>query len=190
VTIAGLDPGVWFTLGYALFLLGVAVALEAVARHSHRRAHAYTTLGFRYHRETDHWECPTGQRLARNEADPVRRVIYYRAPAHACNSCQLKSGCTDSDEGRTVERPEEQWLESALGRFHRGLSLVLLSLAAIMLVAEMAGHHSPREMCVLGGSLVLLGAVGSKLLSEFRSYQPIAAGGGRSSSLHSVLDDA
>lgn len=172
---AGLGAGVWFTLGYALFLLGVAVALEAVARHSHRRAHAYTTLGFRYHHETDHWECPTGQRLTRNEADPARRVVYYRASAHTCNSCLLKMGCTDSDEGRTIERPEEQWLESALGRFHRGLSLVLLTLAAIMLVAEMARHHSPREMWALGGFLVLLGVVGSRLLSEFRNSQPMGS---------------
>jgi hypothetical protein len=84
-------------------------------------------------------------------------------------------GCTDSDEGRTIERPEEQWLESALGRFHRGLSLVLLTLAAIMLVAEMARHHSPREMWALGGFLVLLGVVGSRLLSEFRNSQPMGS---------------
>ncbi|HZP01247.1 MAG TPA: hypothetical protein VFD30_13220 [Terriglobia bacterium] len=69
----------------------------------------------------------------------------------------------------------EQWLESALGRFHRGLSLVLLVLAAVLLVAEMARHHRPREVWVLGGFLMLLGAVGSRFLSAFRSSQPMGS---------------
>jgi hypothetical protein len=169
--IAGLDAQGCFALGYAVFLSGAAAALEVAARHSYKRAHAYATRGFRYHRQTDHWECPVGQRLTLYGSDPALRVILYRAPAHACNRCHSKSGCTDSDEGRTVERPQEQWLASALGRFHRGLSLVLLVLAAIILLAEMVRRHESPALWVLGGLLALLAIQGGRLLSAFRSSQ-------------------
>src|SRR3954464_7167484 len=71
---------------YAVFLMLIAAVLEALARHSHRRADQYHTGGFRFHRDRDAWECPVGIALIRAEIDHEQKIVRYRAPAHTCNS--------------------------------------------------------------------------------------------------------
>ena len=54
----------------------------------------------------------------------------YRAKAHVCNACPRKDACTDSDHGREIVRPLDPWPHSEAGRFHRGISLLLVVLGA------------------------------------------------------------
>jgi len=168
--ISGIHVEVILAAGYAVFLAGVAFLLEALARHSHRRAEHYRNSGFTYQRKMDLWECPGGSQLVRVETNYQLRVVKYQAPAHHCNACSLKVNCTDSDDGRQLESRLDTWVESELRRFHRGLSLALLLLAAIILVAESVHHAEPRDMrdlALLAALLVTVGVAGTKLLTSF-----------------------
>jgi len=153
--------------GYAVFLIAVAFALEMAARYSHRRSVQYEHAGFTYHRRMDLWECPAGQKLLRAEIDHELRVVRYRAEPRACNACSLKANCTDSDQGRAIERRPDDWIGRELQRFHRGISLTLLLLAGVILAAEAVRYESPRELAVLGGLLVPLGIMGTRLFADF-----------------------
>ncbi|HTY89376.1 MAG TPA: hypothetical protein VMB80_18145 [Candidatus Acidoferrum sp.] len=153
---------------YALFLVGVAVALEWLARHSHRHSEHYRKSGFVYKRKLDVWECPTGHHLKRTETDLERRIARYRAEAHVCNVCHCKPDCTDADDGRLLEHRLDAWLESELRRFHRGISLVLLLLAVLILAAEMAWYRDARDWVVLVALMVPIGLSGSRHLVAFR----------------------
>ena len=153
--------------GYAVFLLLVALGLELLARHSHHRSKQMDVAGFRYHRQHDVWECPTGQQLKPLAADYGQRLVRYRAPAHICNACSIKHLCTASAEGREIEHDPDSWLKSEIARFHRGLSLALLFLAGLLLVVEMVRHERPTELLVLSGFLVPIALIGSQLSSAF-----------------------
>lgn len=154
--------------GYAVFLAAAAAGLELVARHSGRRAEGLATAGFRFRPRHDFWECPAGERLHRIGEDRERRVVRYRAPAHACNACAIKPECTDSEEGREIERSLDSWLATEIGRFHRGLSLALLLLAGLILGVEVFRFQRLPEEVLLGGLLVPIGLAGTKLLAAFR----------------------
>lgn len=164
--IAGIHIEVLLAGGYSLFLAAVAAGLELVARQSHKRSEGLQLAGFRYYDEHDAWECPTGQHLGRSETDHRQRVIRYRAPAHVCNCCGIKKDCTDSDQGRLIERPLDSWLRSELRRFHRGLSMALLLLAALILVVEIFHFNHARDLALLGGSLAPIGFYGARLALE------------------------
>ena len=148
---------VLLALSYALFLAGVAFLLEFLARHSHKRTERYRNAGFIYFRDLDYWQCPAGQQLVQLTTDHGRRVSLYQAPANACNSCSLKLNCTDSDSGRLLESRLDVWIESELRRFHRGISLVLLLLATVILVAEAFRYAYPHDREALLGLLLTLG---------------------------------
>ena len=165
--IAGIHPEVLMAAGYALFLVALAVGLELLARESHKRSEGMQLSGFKYHQEHDAWECPTGQKLGRSETDHQRRVVVYRAIGHICNSCGVKKNCTDSDDGRVVERPVDSWLRSELRLFHRGFSMTLLTLAALLLLIELAHFRRPKDVALLGGLLAPIGIFSAKIASEF-----------------------
>lgn len=152
---------------YALLLVGVAVVLELVARQSHRLSEQFHVAGFTYHPKIDVWKCPAGQHLERMESDYSRRVVLYRAPAQLCNSCHCKSACTDSDTGRQIEHRLDSWLRSELRRFHRGLSLVLLLLAVLLLAAETGRQDTSRDWLLLAVLLSLILVFGMRLLASF-----------------------
>lgn len=150
------DLEAWLATGYALLLVVIAAGLEWMGRHSQRRASQYHTGGFRFHQREDHWECPHGARLERAENDNELRVIRYRAPAHTCNGCPIKSLCTDSDTGRELSVSMDPWLSSAIGRFHRGMSLALLVLAGLIMTVELLRHgHGPARWILAIGATVL-----------------------------------
>jgi len=159
----GLHLEVVLALAYSLFLMGVAFLLERLARRSQKRAEGYRNSGFIYFREFDYWECPAGHQLLQLNTDHQRQVTTYRAPASACNSCSLKLNCTDSEEGRVLERRWDTWLDSEIRRFHRGISLALLLLATIILVAETFRFPHPREREALVALLLPLGFALRKL---------------------------
>ena len=160
---------VLLALAYACFLMGVAFLLELLARHSQKRAERYRNSGFTYFRELDYWECPAGSQLIQLKTDHQRRIAFYRAPASACNSCSLKLNCTDSDAGRLLERRLDNWIESELRRFHRGISLTLLLLATILLMAEIFRYSQLQDREALAGLLLPLGVAQLKLLPSLRS---------------------
>lgn len=163
----GISSEVLLVTGYAAFLVVVAMGLEALARHSHRRSEQFHVTGFQYRRDLDLWECPTGRHLHRIDTDYLRRIVRYRAPSHVCNTCPAKVTCTDSDGGREIERQLDSWPASEIRRFHRGVSLGLLLLAALILAAETIRHHRANELVALSGLLVPIGAIGLQMLSTF-----------------------
>ena len=131
-------------------------SLEWLSAHTHRRALRYRTAGFTYHEEHDHWRCPEGEHLWPQEVDDELRLVRYRAKAHICNGCPLKEACTDSDLGREIVRPIDPWPHSEAGRFHRGLSLMLIVLALLIVLVEAVRHHR------LGGVRPAAGAPGHR----------------------------
>ena len=160
----GVHTEVFLALAYALFLMGVAFLLERLARRSQKRAEGYRNSGFIYFRDLDYWECPAGHQLVQLRTDHQRRVTTYRAPASACNSCSLKLNCTDSDEGRLLERRLDTWIESELRQFHRGISLALLLLATVILLGEIVRYPPLRDREALVALLLTLGFAQVKLL--------------------------
>lgn len=133
-------------LGYAVVLAIIALLLEIAARHAHQRSLNSSTAGFIYHPERDVWQCPRDQHLFPVFSDSAKGVVVYRAPASACNSCRSKDACTDSNDGREIERRTTDGLEYGMQRFHRAMSLTLLLLASVILATEMvrAGGLYPR----------------------------------------------
>src|SRR5262249_3383141 len=143
--------------------MGVAFLLERLARRSQKRAEGYRHSGFVYFRDLDYWECPAGHQLVQLHTDHQRRVTTYRAPASACNSCSLKLNCTDSEEGRLLERRLDTWLESELQKFHRGISLALMMLATLILLGEIVRYPALRDREALVALLLPLGVVQLRL---------------------------
>jgi hypothetical protein len=141
-------------LSYAVVLAAVAFLLERAARHTHKRSLRISTVGFTYHPDRDIWRCPEEQHLFPVFTDWTKKTVVYQAPASACNACKRKESCTDSDNGRRVERRLSGDLEYGMQRFHRVFSITLLGLASLLLVIDMfqpAGIY-PR----MGLTVVLL----------------------------------
>lgn len=155
--------------GYGLFLALVALGIDALARHSHRRSELYRTAGFSYDAAHDAWECPEGERLHRIETDMKQRLARYRARAHVCNACPRKGDCTDSDSGREVTRMLDPWPHSEAGRFHRAIAVAIVCFGILVIGAGAALHHGAADLAVLGAALLLSTAVGLYLLADFRS---------------------
>ncbi len=154
--------------GYSGFLLIVALALDMLARHSHRRSTRYRTAGFDYRGDLDAWICPEGQHLHRVETDHARRLSRYRADARICNACPSKPDCTDSDSGREIARALDPWPHSEAGRFHRGISTVLVGLACVIAVLALARNHAPAELVLLAPLCVASAVALGFLLASFR----------------------
>ena len=94
----------------------------------------------------------------------------YRAKAHVCNACPSKDACTDSDRGREIVRPLDPWPHSEAGRFHRGISLMLVALALLVLVVGAARNHRPDEAALLLGALFVAVGVGRHLWRDLRAH--------------------
>ena len=120
-------------LGYSLSLALIALLLEWIGHHAHRRSVVGSTAGFTYHPDRDVWRCPKDQHLFPVFSDSVRGTVMYRAPAKTCNSCPSKMACTDSSSGREIEATCLTMVESGMKRFHRAVSLTLLVLASLFL---------------------------------------------------------
>jgi hypothetical protein len=160
---------VLLSVGYAIFLLGLALGLDLLARHSHARSERYRTAGFTYHPSHDAWICPENQLLVRREVDHERRLVRYRGRPQICNYCPTKAECTDSDEGREVVRAMDPWPHSEAGRFHRGISLAVAFIAGLILAAESTRNHAPLELAVLGAVLAVVMLVAWHLHAAFRA---------------------
>jgi hypothetical protein len=164
------SPETFLAAGYAGFLLLAALVIEWLSAHTHRRSLRYRTAGFTYDDQLDHWECPEGEHLWPHEFDHERRLVRYRAKAHVCNGCHRKEACTDSDRGREIVRPLDPWPHSEAGRFHRGISLMLVALALLVLGAGAARNHEPGEAALLLGMLAAAIGVGRYLWRDLRAH--------------------
>ena len=155
-------------LGYAAFLLAAATGLDLLARHSHRRSTRYRTAGFNFRADLDRWECPEGQHLHRVETDHRRRLARYRASPQICNACPAKAECTDSDQGREIVESLDPWPHSEAGRFHRGVCVVLVALAALISAIALVRSDGTGDLVALSASLGLSVAFGGRLLATLR----------------------
>jgi hypothetical protein len=155
--------------GYGAFLALVALAIDALARHSHRRSELYRTGGFTYLAHLDAWECPEGEQLHRIETDLQHRLARYRARAHVCNACPRKRDCTDSDNGREVTRMLDPWPHSEAGRFHRVIAVSIVGFGLLVIGAGAALNHGAGDLAVLGAALLVSTIVGLYLFADLRS---------------------
>jgi hypothetical protein len=169
---SAIDAEILIVVAYSLFLLLAAACLEGVARHTHRRSERWHVAGFRYDVSADLWTCPNNEKLLRAETDYARGTIFYRAAPHACNSCAMKSRCTNSSEGRVIEHRPDSWLDSELRRFHRGISLLLVGLAAALLCAELLRYSGQNDRLVTGGGLLLVVCYGLRLSGSSLTSRP------------------
>jgi hypothetical protein len=163
----GIDVDTLLAAGYAVFLALVAAALELGARHSHLRMQRIRTVGFSYHPDLEMWKCPNGKPLYRAEVIRESTVVQYRAEAHHCNRCPIKSRCTDSEDGRIIEVRADSWLQSEMHKFHRGLSLTLLLLADLILVVTIVRHNDIRHRMLLTLTALCITGVGLRISSHF-----------------------
>lgn len=154
--------------GYATALLVLAGILDKLAQHSNSRADRYRTAGFRYHPQHDAWACPQDQMLWPISFDERQQLMYYRAKPSVCNSCPVKASCTTSSHGREVTRPTQPWPHSEAARFHRGLVLVLVGLAALLLLVMVVRHHQPGNLAVLVVPLLGAAVLARKFTEHFR----------------------
>src|SRR5215472_10889143 len=142
-------------LAYAVSLALIALLLEWVAHHAHRRSLGLSTAGFTYHPDQDIWRCPEDQHLFPVFSDPVRGMVIYRASAATCNACPSKAACTGSNQGREIERSNVSELEYGIARFHRAVSLTLLVLASAILAVELVRTGGLYPRVVLAAPLTL-----------------------------------
>jgi hypothetical protein len=68
-----------------------------------------------------------------------------------------------------VVRALDPWPHSGAGRFHRGISLVIMVIAALILVVEAVRNHDPLELVVLGAMFWMVALVAWHLHAAFRA---------------------
>lgn len=146
---------VLLSAAYGFLLIGGALVLEWLSRHTHNRSQAFRTSGFDYDSQHDHWVCHQGEQLWPSEFDREKRLVRYRAKAVVCNACPAKGDCTDSAQGREITKPLDPWPHSEAGRFHRGIAVMLVVLAAFELAVVLIRNHSPADLAVLAPLLLL-----------------------------------
>jgi hypothetical protein len=149
--------------GYAGFLVVFALLLDGLGRHTHERSGRFRTQGFRYDPALDLWECPEGEQLRPFAVDHHRRIARYRARPVVCNGCPAKENCTDSEHGREIARSLDPWPHSEAGRFHRGISVVLIAAATLIVLAAIAAHPDLPDLLPLAAMLLVTGVLGVRL---------------------------
>ncbi|GAB0104206.1 hypothetical protein JMUB6875_31800 [Nocardia sp. JMUB6875] len=154
--------------GYAMVLIVGAFLLDQLARHVQRRSDRHRTAGFRYVPDHDHWVCPTNQPLWPHRIDGEARLVRYRARPSVCNACPAKHDCTTSSSGREITRALDQWPHSEAGRFHRGIALMLVVLAALFVVIGVVSHLTVGDLATLAPVALVCTGAGWVLTGHFR----------------------
>src|SRR5262245_48025039 len=152
---AGIPVECILMAGYAGGLALIALLLEWVAHHAHRRSLGLSTAGFTYHPDQDIWRCPEDQHLFPVFSDTVKGRVIYRASAATCNACPSKAACTDSNRGREIQRSNVSELEYGIARFHHAVSLTLIVLASVILAVELVRTGGLYPKVVLAAPLAL-----------------------------------
>ncbi|KUL41692.1 transposase [Actinoplanes awajinensis] len=162
------DSEVLLFAGYATVLLVIACALDRLAAHSHARADRYRTAGFRYHPQHDAWVCPQDQMLWPMTYDMRHHLMRYRAKPSVCNACPVKKDCTTSPHGREITLHTQPWPHSEAARFHRGIVLVLIGLAALLLIATGVRNTGWGDLAVIAAPLAAAGLLAFRFTGHFR----------------------
>jgi len=163
-----LHPEVVLIGGYAVLLLVVAAALDWLAQHTQQRTERFRTAGFRYLPQHDAWTCSEDAMLWPMEYDEEHHLMRYRAKPSVCNSCPVKPSCTSSTDGREVTRALAPWPHSEAGRFHRGMSMVLVGAAAVLLLVA-AARHPELSTLVLAVPMLFAVLLGVRYSAHFRA---------------------
>jgi hypothetical protein len=69
-----------------------------------QRTSFYGASRFTYGPERDQYRCPEDHVLRRRKAKYAAGVVVYRAETTTCNACPVKAACTESSQGRQVQR--------------------------------------------------------------------------------------
>ena len=96
--------------GYAVSLGLLALVLEWVAGHAHKRSMGISTTGFTYHPEKDIWRCPKDQHLFPIFTDHARLaatltllcVLMKRLSAKIIQSNQSMQSSQDASQPKTI----------------------------------------------------------------------------------------
>jgi transposase len=69
-----------------------------------KKSGKYDESDFKYDPDSDTYTCPAGKRLKRRRHKKSVKAYEYSAKASVCRSCELRSNCTTSKNGRSVKR--------------------------------------------------------------------------------------
>ncbi|HEY7062063.1 MAG TPA: hypothetical protein VII06_11330 [Chloroflexota bacterium] len=75
------------------------------------------------------------------------------------------------DTGHAQEDGRAPWPQAEIARFHHGIALLLVLLAAAVTVIGLIRHHEGAELLLLGVALALTMLVGQRLLPTFLASQ-------------------
>lgn len=73
-----------------------------------KRHGIFSNSAFIFDPESNTYTCPVGKRLRLKTRRLKEQRMYYAARADDCNACELKSQCTRSATGRTIQRYDRQ----------------------------------------------------------------------------------
>jgi len=167
-SLASVGADVWLASGYCLLLVGLAYAIDALARRAAAAAEGGASGGFSYHQDHDAWKCPEDQWLWPQSFDPDNRVMRYRGTPSICNACPVKDSCTTSGSGREVQRAVDSWPASEAARFHRGIACTVVLLGLAWPAATAATGPGETSLVVLGGAALLALVLSLPLWSHLR----------------------
>jgi hypothetical protein len=118
--------------------------------------------------EEDVYICPAGEKLVYHYTTEENGLALRRYWTNACQSCAIKAQCTDSDHGREIAVSIDPWLSSAMGQFHRGLSLVLVILAGLITGVELVRHHHGTERWILSAAVLMVALLAVQRVRDLR----------------------
>lgn len=170
--LASVDAEVWLASGYCLLLVGLAYAIDALARRAASVAEGGASGGFSYHEDHDAWKCPEDQWLWPQSFDPENRVMRYRGSPVVCNACPVKDTCTPSSSGREVQRSVDVWPASEAARFHRGIACTVVVLGLVWPTATAASGPGKSGLLVLAMATGLALLISVPLWSHLR-HSPV-----------------
>jgi hypothetical protein len=166
--LASVGVDVWLASAYCLLLVGLAYAIDALARRAASVSEGGASGGFRYHEDHDAWTCPEDHWLWPQSFDPENRVMRYRGSPSVCNACPVKDTCTTSSSGREVQRAVDVWPASEAARFHRGIACVVVVLGLAWPAATAAAGPGRTGLLVLAAATALALLTSLPLWSHLR----------------------
>jgi hypothetical protein len=78
----------------------------------------FSQRDFNYDAEQDSYTCPGGAALRPRGNNYVTQVRIYQAPTTTCQACPIRSRCTDSREGRKLNRPFDEEYRERVREYH------------------------------------------------------------------------
>ena len=148
-----MNAEVLLAAGYAAALIAGAFLLEWLSAHTHRRSLRYRTAGFSYDETARPLALPGGRAPVAARVRRTSGAWCATAPRPtSATAARARQDCTDSDRGREIVRPLDPWPHSEAGRFHRGIALLLVGLAALVVARRgrappppAGGRRAPRR---------------------------------------------